>query len=392
MKNDHIPALDGVRGLAIALVMAFHFWQAGVGPYAAMSGSVKRILSLATIGQKGVDLFFVLSGFLITGILLLTKSRPRYFMNFYARRSLRIFPLYYLVVGLCIVSGALFGIPSMAWKHMWPCLLYLQNFYDTFSHYGAGPFHFWSLAVEEHFYLLWPLTVFILSRRNLAILCIGLIAGSLLIRLMFLSHAIDVFTFTLCRMDALALGGLLAILNLNSSLWQIAIRIARWSAVPLAIIALTIFAAAEGQGFYWLQAAKYTLFAFLCGVMIVLALSPGRFNPLPAICTCSWLRSLGKTSYAIYMFHPFVFSWLVGRLYLSSWSPLRGMLWPSYAVEFIVCVFSVWWLSIISWRIFERPFQKLKDRFSYALPQISVREGLPGALPSPSPEPVDTAS
>src|SRR5438552_18698600 len=92
-SDSHLPALDGLRGVAIFMVLVFHFWQSL--PNLHLSPTAQRALSLLSIGQKGVDLFFVLSGFLITGILLRTKSRPRYFRNFYARRALRIFPLYY---------------------------------------------------------------------------------------------------------------------------------------------------------------------------------------------------------------------------------------------------------------------------------------------------------
>jgi peptidoglycan/LPS O-acetylase OafA/YrhL len=111
-RRSHLPVLDGVRGAAILMVLLFHFWQ-GMSIYQhRFSTTITRLLSLFSIGQKGVDLFFVLSGFLITGILLRTKRSPHYFKNFYIRRSLRIFPLYYGVVFICLLTGFLWSLPQ----------------------------------------------------------------------------------------------------------------------------------------------------------------------------------------------------------------------------------------------------------------------------------------
>jgi peptidoglycan/LPS O-acetylase OafA/YrhL len=302
----HIPVLDGVRGMAIFMVLLFHFWQS-LGAY-HFSPRVARILTLASIGQKGVDLFFVLSGFLITGILLRTKGSPHYFKNFYIRRGLRIFPLYFAVVFGCLIAGCWFSLPQLQWHNTWWYLFYLQNFGSTFwglSNRWLG--HFWSLAVEEHYYLLWPLVVLLFNRRKLVVISLSLIIGAILMRIICLTAGLDVFSFTLCRMDTLAFGSLLAILFTSHIHWQTAVRWTRNLALPVAGVAFASFFILSGTGNPILQAVKYTLFALLCAFVIVLALSPGSWNLAPRIFSWHWLRGMGKTSYAMYVFHPFIY-------------------------------------------------------------------------------------
>lgn len=128
----HYNALDGLRGVAVSMVVLFHFWQTLPKYEHPLSAGVTRVLGLMLIGQKGVDLFFVLSGFLITGILLRTKGSSNYFSTFYIRRSLRIFPLYFMVVIACLLAGAIWKLPQYSWHNTWWYLLYLQNIARTF--------------------------------------------------------------------------------------------------------------------------------------------------------------------------------------------------------------------------------------------------------------------
>ena len=177
----HIPALDGLRGVAILMVLWFHYY----GPiYKFCASPFDRFIVLTiNTGWMGVDLFFALSGFLITGILLDAKGAPHYFRNFYARRALRIFPIYYgfLFVILIVIPrfhqyspGLAQTVRDQAW--LW---LYGTNIATTFFPIKlAGFLHTWSLAVEEHFYLVWPAIVLVLNRRQLAVasLCIVVVA------------------------------------------------------------------------------------------------------------------------------------------------------------------------------------------------------------------------
>jgi len=164
-----LPELDGVRGIAVLMVIVFHaFWfnQFYFGE------SVKEVMRFAILGQTGVDLFFVLSGFLITRILLATKGKKYQIRNFYIRRLLRIFPLYYmcLIIFFLVIpllSNDFSGINNIFSFHFWSYILYLQGFTFTFLNQFNGPVHFWSLAVEEHFYIFWPFFVLFFSVSGL---------------------------------------------------------------------------------------------------------------------------------------------------------------------------------------------------------------------------------
>ena len=219
-SHAHIPVLDGLRGLAVVLVLICHATVLNEVPTAAG----KMYLVLARLSWAGVDLFFVLSGFLITGILFDAKGKTNYFRNFYARRTVRIFPLYYAYIAL-----VLFLIPRFAPAidhHFvkrppvsWPYWLYVSNFYQTFEPTHHIVFVSWSLAIEEQFYLVWPLVVFFCSRKALLRITMGMIVGSILLRIGimgplagWLQNSIGVApwrfanNFSFCRLDGLAVG------------------------------------------------------------------------------------------------------------------------------------------------------------------------------------------
>jgi peptidoglycan/LPS O-acetylase OafA/YrhL len=208
-RNYYIPELDGIRGLAVCMVFADHM----LGGWATPADTLARVPALVRFilghGWLGVDLFFVLSGFLITGILLDSREKPNYFRNFYARRFLRIIPLYYTVIA---VMWLCYGGPA---RYFVLSYLFLANFASAFRAnvpHGAGVF--WSLAVEEHFYLLWPLLVRILSRRNLALFAFGVVVFVPTLRLWAESARISyeaIYSYSYFRFDGLALGALLAI-------------------------------------------------------------------------------------------------------------------------------------------------------------------------------------
>ena len=147
--------------------MFFHFFQ----PYlnSDKSGFLYRIAKIAIFGQTGVTLFFVLSGFLITRILLSTKNQDNYFSAFYARRALRIFPLYYLFLAIYFfINPFIHGEQIIPASKQWYYWVYLQNFALTFNWDSAGPMHYWSLGVEEHFYLFWPVLVYFVDTKHIS--------------------------------------------------------------------------------------------------------------------------------------------------------------------------------------------------------------------------------
>ena len=202
-----------MRGLAILLVLVYHV-NLGLDDPSWLGVTLGKVFQL---GGCGVDLFFVLSGFLITGILHDAKGEPYYFRNFYVRHTLEIFPLYYAVllfafVFLPIVSTLGTTIYREAAYYQGWLWLYVANvLMGIKSGYVFGGFnHFWSLAVEEHFYLFWPLVIYACNRRGAMLACAGCIWLSTASRVWLMAlgdNGIACYVLTPCRMDSLALGG-----------------------------------------------------------------------------------------------------------------------------------------------------------------------------------------
>jgi peptidoglycan/LPS O-acetylase OafA/YrhL len=265
---------------------------------------------------------------------------------------------------------------------MWWYVFYLQNIRDSFWNIPMqGPGHFWSLAVEEHFYLFWPLVVLLLRRRGLVFFSLALIVIAPAVRAVFVAKGLDPF-FTLSRMDALALGGLLAVLLTDPVRW---LKVVDWTyrlVLPVGIPAfLSSFWLSGSQNHPIIQTLKFSLFAILSAMILILAVSSGPLNPIPAICRMRWLRSMGKTSYAMYVFHPFVFAPILGVLYTAGWSPLRGRTWIDLPIDFVLCIGCTVLASRISWAVLEHPLIKLKDRFQYQEKGESLRQELAPAHP-----------
>lgn len=210
MPGRRIPALDGLRGFAILAVFAFHY---GYGGNQSSVALVKGISAVFGLGRSGVDLFFVLSGFLITGILFDTRTDDGYYKKFYARRILRIFPIYYLLAAVLFILGTLRGFHWTA-GHLWflvyfgyPAALFWPGLVQASSWLRIT--HLWSLSVEEQFYFVWPgLIRKLASKRNILFFCLGMFVASLLTRMAFVGWVNTDWanTFLFCRMDALAVG------------------------------------------------------------------------------------------------------------------------------------------------------------------------------------------
>ena len=376
--EQRIEALDGVRGLAILLVVMMHSLFLGVplpgAPYLNPAFHYPRV---ALLGWCGVDVFFVLSGYLITGILLRSKGGPHYFRNFYVRRALRIFPLYYLVVSLLLW---VMPRPATTTAEQVSYLLYYQNFRFAFggdSNPDPAKLITWSLAIEEQFYLLWPTVVWLLSRRALAITCVAIIAGAIALRVVLLDSGVHGTHFlTPCRMDALAAGALLAAVPM-APLW-----LGQLLSVG-GIAGLISFAYATGSSFPEHPGhQRYGLmFALAIGVgLLVLARRSTALTPL-----LIWrpLRSLGKYSYCIYLTHFVVIESVGITVFHHTPAGMRDWLIANVPVSGLGALFTLltlavsWLVAFVSWHVFEQWFLRLKRYFPSVDSSLSASSSSP---------------
>lgn len=379
--HKHIAALDGVRGLAILLVMAQHFTLVEHGIF------IDRVLGAAgRFGWTGVDLFFLLSGFLITGILLNSRGQAHYFRNFYARRVLRIFPAYYalLIVALTIVPhlyiSANDNFRTIPTSH-WPIFItYLSNYAIAFTPDRLNDFLgiTWSLAIEEQFYLVWPLVILFCKPKTILKVCVGLIALSLLLRtslvitfIYFIHGEADrnkVYVLTPCRFDAISMGSIMAVVVYQRGVSAIRAAMPKLLAVcAVAIMGIMICCALHkstgwglgpGQTFgYTCVAAMYaTLFA---GILIS---KPGQL--LNRIFTSRPLLFMGKYSYAIYLVHMPIMRYTRSYWYGPDkfWT-IHGSLVPGQLLFYVICFVPSVTLGLLSWNLMEKHILKLKKYF-----------------------------
>jgi peptidoglycan/LPS O-acetylase OafA/YrhL len=371
--KDRFPALDGVRALAVTMVFLEHY---GGGSHGGRILSVVNQIRLR--GWMGVDLFFVLSGFLITGILFDTRNDSHFFKRFFARRSLRIFPVFYLVVAVLL---ALTPFLHYQWRagHLL-FLIYMGNFlanhdfslYNVLSanHPTFQVFlgHFWSLCVEEQFYLVWPFVVWLVRDRvKLLWTAGGISALTLVLRCVMLVKAGPVLSETWImrtfpfRMDALLIGAMLALLlrGPNAELWQ---RRCRPVLLVCSALVLAIFLFSPAYDSAWLMTIGLTLIGLACAGLIGLTLRAG--SPLFRLFYRKPLRTLGRYSYGFYIFHVlYEWAWiqflvlLIVRFHFSL--ALAGIV--ALSVNFTVTFF----VAKMSYELFEVRFLRLKRHFEY---------------------------
>lgn len=349
---------------------------------------------LAT-GWIGVDLFLVLSGFLITRILLDTRDDPHFFRNFYARRSLRIFPLYFayllaLFVLLPALSSA-YAAEHAADDRRWWLWTYLGNVLMARRGWEGMPSHtthLWSLAVEEQFYLVWPLLIWWLPTRRLPALCLTAIALAWITRgwyVLGVGNAPAAYVLTLARLDALAVGGLVALrLRDGGTAWSARRMVLGGAAL---VAAATAWHLSEGrlQPLAPLDPATQLLsyggLALLFGGFVGIAALAREGTTWHRMLTRPWLIALGSYSYALYLFHVPIRNGArlaldrVGGLPLWGGSPLGAQL--LLTVGGIALSFGLAWLS---WRWFEAPILALKRHFEPAPVQRAADPDTPAPI------------
>jgi peptidoglycan/LPS O-acetylase OafA/YrhL len=371
-QRRHIPALDGLRGLAVVIVFFFHY---GGGAHSSLRAM--RIFGFINKGGwSGVTLFFILSGFLITGILWDSFDQPHWWRNFYARRVLRIFPLYYGSVLLVVFAAAWRGTLRQTLDLIWIPLLFLQNMPHLTGLVDRIPsplglFHFWSLAVEEQFYLIWPFILVLQKSRSRAQnFCLATFLFACLFRFLvwsFSSHSDQFGEFLITRSGELAAGGWLA-LAYRGPAW---LRIQRFAPVAILVGLAGFLISGILAGSLEASGRILMVFGLPCitvafAALLALAMKPGIVQ---RCAEAAWLRWIGGISYGIYVFH---------MLFLNTFIFINEKVFGhrshmiSNAGLFLVAAVGSVGMAWLSFHFFETPFLKLKDRFTTR----SVRTGL----------------
>ena len=363
--SGHMLPLDGLRGIAILMVMVFHL----AGEFQRMTGLQPGWLRPLRAGWIGVDLFFVLSGFLITGILLKSKNAPGYFRNFYARRILRICPLYFAF--LLILFGPLYWlVPERIYK--------LQDAYTKQGWwwlYGSNILasrlgdwtcpsldHFWSLAVEEHFYLAWPLLVYFLGKRHFLFACCACVVFAALFRIYEIHQhqPLAGYTLTPCRIDSLAMGALLAAVLRSGDGWHT--MVLGFKIALIASLALLVVFCGFHRGFGpttpMVQAFGHTLLGIAFVATIFFAVGSPAPSLVSTVLSHATLRFFGKYAYALYVFHPVLEPI---RRKTFSMIGLQGM--AGFLGYSLVGILSTLVFALVSWHLLEKRCIGLKRFF-----------------------------
>lgn len=343
--EGRVPELDALRGIACLAILVYHLKP-----------------SLVPFGWAAVDLFFVLSGYLITAILIRHEGSPRFLTNFYVRRGLRIWPIYYLTVLAIMVLGPILPVPTR-WDGLAYYLTYTQNLplywsdkAPAFSPYAG---HLWTLANEEQFYVFWPLAVCLLGRRWVIPLAATLAATSVAARMAGFNSWL-----LLARADGFALGGLLAALLADRQRVSERLRLFRGGFTIATLSAAAVLAVVISKG--WLptfgrppKGAGFSVLAInlaFAGIVGLTATHAGGRSV--AWLRGRWLVRVGVISYGLYMYHFLLL--IIGGDVMRSW---RGH--GSMIVDILMLAAS-YLLAVLSWKWVEKPILGLKDRFAYA--------------------------
>jgi len=367
-KRRYLPSLEGLRGYGFLLVFCGHYllpWQL------AHPNTVRLQLftALSSLGLFAVPAFFVLSGYLIGGILFHTRNRKGYFRVFYSRRILRVFPVYY--VTLLAISFSYWFVGFHPNGRFWLHFLYIQNILPGYLEHLGGPasmLHFWSLAVEEQFYILWPLVVWLFpSRRTLARVVTVLILVSWAARLgapLFSMPLHDLLYFTPSRADAILFGVLIALVR-DQAIFHRLTSYAKWVTLcgVLIVGSLAIGKGVAWSRTYWGVEIWIPLVNVTSAALVVAVIEEGSF--LNRLCSFKWACWLGSLSYSLYVFHltyqnffnDYVFPHLCAYMRQSFAALTSG------ALAFCLTLL----LSVLSYRLIEGPIINLKRHLRYGV-------------------------
>ncbi len=367
-----MPELDTIRGVAILMVVVFH----GFGPiFWSMQGRPvwqRAIFVASRQGWAGVNLFFVLSGFLITGILLDSVGKPRYYARFYSRRALRILPVYYLMLLVILVWNYSIGTPPVATLvFVGLSFIYLSNMVPLFGVINLYPL-LWSLSVEEHFYLLWPTVIHRLSRRGIAMVALSICVMVPALRMYALNawtepwwggpHYIGTFAYTWMAADGLSLGALLALLARSSwgkrnNFLKLSLVVLAAAGVGTTVSLLLPQALADGlRG----TLVNYYALAVVAGTLWLGTGARRRWVNI------RWLSFYGYISYGLYLVHGWIYGvyGLMLRKFAPSW--LAGVTFGNTCLRLVICTLVATAVAYLSRVTYEEFFLRVKDNVTPA--------------------------
>lgn len=346
-SGKHIQALDGLRGLAILLVILFHTFH-------------------FLFGWCGVDLFFVLSGFLITGTLIDSKENPHYFLNFWIKRVLRIFPVYYLILAIIIIPKIYFKINTVSYTS-WTYWFYLQNWQyvvnGVFPDGKATLNHFWSLAIEEQFYFIFPFIVKNVKNKTMPFLLLTLIFISILFRFhYFNTNNIGYYVGTFSRMDSLAVGAFLAYtIRYNRVFLEKWVHLFFYVSFTYITGVILLTNEVHFSNPYF-AGVGLTFFALLFGSLLIFSISEYKNNFFKQFLTLKPLLFLGKISYGLYIYHWILYVFIKPPLESLIYTYLADSLASKVVTSLLILTIGII-LSYLSFIYFEKKVLKLKTRW-----------------------------
>lgn len=372
---NHLQQLDGVRFIAVALVL-FDHW---------MAGQIELPL-----GALGVTIFFVLSGFLITRILLSSKDKlkdnpngglKKYLKIFYIRRTIRIFPVYYLLLFVLYAVNE----PPVRKTFGW-LFFYATNLYMAYYHVWMGTVdHLWSLAVEEQFYLFFPLLLFVVPRRWVPLTATLMIVGAVAMRYVLFRARMPWFigyvTMPAC-LDSFGLGTIMAFWWLyqrdrfvqvfQNSIWILVSILLFVTVVYMTKILPAIPDPRGWLGHHNVMSDVWERFAgSLIGFFLIGRAVLGFSGPMKWVLENPVSQYLGKISYGLYLYHNFVYNVYhtpPTHFTMRAWRRITDIvpfLNSSYFFQFSYFLALTLLIATLSWYLIEKPINNLKDRFTY---------------------------
>ncbi|WP_175345351.1 acyltransferase [Bradyrhizobium sp. ORS 375] len=372
--RGHLPVLDGVRGLAVMMVLVFHF----VGSMLTTNPVERTILAVAKQGVIGVDLFFVLSGFLITGLLYDAREKPHCLRDFYVRRALRIFPLYYGVLLLVFfvapqipyLQGPTLNslVERQGWAWLYAVNAYLAG-HDEWSFSYLN--HFWSLSVEEHFYLFWPCAVLLLAGRARALILLSLAIsfGAMLARIIGLMIGLNWWTtivLTPFKLDGLALGAAVALIARQPGGFERLVgALPRVAGVSGALVVMTFVwtGLVSREGLEIMGAIRAALFQIMLACLLVWILVAPEASALSRFFRSRGMVFLGTYSYGLYVYHHFFSYYFASNrteLELAAWVGSHGL---AVALQAALGTLASVAVAVLSYELLEKRILRLKSRF-----------------------------